>query len=333
MNLVAEAAKALGTERACAVLSVPRASFYRWRHPMVKITRAHCPPLKLSAGENEAVIQMLYSERFVDSAPRTIVSQLLDEGIYLCSASTLYRRLQAHDALKERRQRVTFKTYQKPELLATAPNQVYSWDITKLKGPQKWSYFHLYVIMDIYSRYVVGWLVADRESSDLADALIAATCERQNIQPGQLTLHADRGPSMTSKQVAHLLADLGVTKTHNRPYTSNDNPYSESQFKTLKYCPAFPKTFGCLEDARSFCRQFFTWYNEQHHHSGIAYLTPKSLHYGQAEAVLAQRHAVLLAASVRHPARFKHQQPIVGRIPEAVWINKPGVGATLCASA
>ena len=235
----------------------------------------------------------------------------------------MYRILADENELKERRRQRKKGNYQKPELLATAPNQVWSWDITKLLGPRKWSYFYLYVILDIFSRYVVGWMLADRESAELAKRLILTSCKQQAILDGQLTLHADRGASMKSKPVAFLLADLGVTKTHSRPYTSDDNPFSESQFKTLKYCPQFPERFGCIEDARAFCRAFFRWYNNEHRHSGINRLTPNALHHGYAKKVLEKRNQVLFKAFERHPERFKNKAPTAGDIPSAVWINKP----------
>ena len=213
--------------------------------------------------------------------------------------------------------------YRKPELLAKRPNEVWSWDITKLLGPVKWSYFHLYVVLDIFSRYVVGWMVAPHESSTLAERLISETCEKQEVKTGQLTIHADRGSSMRSKPVAFLLADLGVTKTHSRPHTSNDNPYSESQFKTLKYRPAFPERFGSIEDARAFCRSFFNWYNREHHHTGIGLLTPEVVHHGRAKNVIKARDEVLLAAYETQPERFVKKQPEATRLPEAVWINPP----------
>jgi putative transposase len=235
----------------------------------------------------------------------------------------MYRILDKHNELKERRKQVSRPYYEKPELLAAAPNQVWSWDITKLKGPVKWTYFYLYVILDIFSRYVVGWMVTYRERSALAKRLIEETCHKQDISQDQLTIHADRGSSMTSKAVAHLLADLGVTKTHSRPYVSNDNPYSESQFKTLKYCPEFPERFGSIQDARNFCCPFFTWYNTEHKHSGIGLMTPEQVHYGQAPQVLARRSQVLKAAFKQHPARFKGKLPRPLELPKAAWINKP----------
>lgn len=259
----------------------------------------------------------------MDKAPAEVYATLLDEGTYLCSIRTMYRILESAHEVRERRRHTQHPVYAKPELLATGPNQVWSWDITKLHGPGKWNHYHLYVIMDIYSRYVVGWMVADRESAILAERLISDTLQKQQIQPGQLVIHADRGASMRSKPVALLLADMGVTKTHSRPHSSNDNPYSEAQFKTLKYRPDFPDRFGSLEDARLFCRGFFRWYNQQHHHTGIALLTPEVVHYGQADQVIQKRAEVLTAAYHDHPDRFVRKAPAPTSLPAAAWINRP----------
>ena len=243
---------------------------------------------------------------------------------YLCSPRTMYRFLAAeHGSVKERRRQVQRPTYSKPELLATTPNQVWSWDITKLKGPAKWTCFYLYVIMDIFSRYVVGWMVAHREQKALAKRLIKQSCLKQEIEPGQLTLHADRGSSMKSNVVAQLLADLGVTKTHSRPHVSNDNPYSESQFRTLKYCPQFPQRFSSIQDCRAFCQDFFSWYNKEHRHSGIALMTPEQVHYGMADEISHRRASVLASAFEKHPNRFKNKIPVPDTLPKAVWINPP----------
>jgi putative transposase len=236
----------------------------------------------------------------------------------------MYRILtDEHGDVKERRRHVQHPNYTKPELLATAPNQVWSWDITKLKGPVKWTYFYLYVILDIFSRYVVGWMVAHREQDGLAKRLIEETCLNQGIQPGQLIIHADRGSSMRSNAVAHLLSDLGITKSHSRPHVSDDNPYSEAQFKTLKYCPAFPDRFGSIQDSRCFCQEFFSWYNKDHYHSSIGLMTPEWVHYGMAEDVFGRRSTVLAKAYEKHPKRFKGKMPKPPALPEAVWINKP----------
>jgi len=235
----------------------------------------------------------------------------------------MYRLLHENDEVRERRNQRRHREYWKPELLAEAPNQVWSWDITKLKGPAKWTYYYLYVILDIFSRYCVGWRAAYRESAQLAEKLIADSCLKQGIEKGQLTIHADRGSSMKSKTVALLLPDLGVLKTHSRPHVSNDNPYSEAQFKTLKYCPAFPGRFGSIEESRDFCREFFNWYNSEHRHTGLGLLTPETIHYGKAEEVISKRNGVLLEAYLRHPERFKMIIPEAPKLPERVWINRP----------
>jgi putative transposase len=326
-----DAAATLGTHvgmaRACQSLGMARATLYRQRArtlaPATEAPARPAPPLKLSATERQGALDLLHSQRFVDASPYTLHATLLEEGQYPCSVRTLYRILAAEDQLRERRRVRQHPHYAKPELLATGPNQLWSWDITKLKGPAKWTYFYLYVILDVFSRCVVGWMVASRESAALAEQFIAATCTKQVIAPGQLTLHADRGSSMKSKPVALLLADLGVTKSHSRPYTSDDNPFSEAQFKTLKYRPDFPERFGCLEDARAHCWTFFHWYNQNHRHSGIAFLTPADLHQGRAEAVLEIRAQTLTAAFAANPARFKGRHPLPQRPPTAVWINPP----------
>jgi putative transposase len=274
-------------------------------------------------GERESVLGVLNSERFLDQAPGEVYATLLDEGRYLCSERTMYRILAAHQQVRERRDQLRHPCYQAPELIASRSNEVWSWDITKLLGPAKWTYFYLYVILDIFSRYVVGWMLAHRESAELAKKLIEQTLERHNIEPGTLTVHADRGAPMTSKVVAFFLAGLGVTKTHSRPYVSNDNPYSESQFKTMKYRPEFPERFGCYQDAHRFLAEFFPWYNHQHHHSGLAYLTPHEVHYGLAEKRWEQRAGVLQVAYEKNPQRFVHGLPKPALLPTAAWINKP----------
>lgn len=325
MNAVASLSKTVGKKTACEALAVPRATFYRHLDRKGK-AGCHCrpaPPLALSPEERQAVLDVAHEKRFWDATPYQIYATLLDEGRYLASIRTFYRVLSTNQEVRERRKQVSRPRYQKPELLATGPNEVWSWDITKLKGPVKWSYFHLYVIIDIFSRYVVGWMVAHRESATLAKRLIGETCEKQRITREQLTLHADRGSSMKSKLVAHLLADLGVTKTHSRPHVSNDNPYSESQFKTLKYSPGFPERFGSIQDARTFCHGFFNWYNTVHKHSGIGFMTPEQVHYGMAQNIQAQRRAVLESAFKEHEKRFKGKVPKPFPLPEAAWINKP----------
>lgn len=324
MQVTQELGHSIGNlKEACEALNVPKASFYRALQANSKPGKKRLPPLSLSQVEEQEILDILHSERFQDKAPYEIYANLLDEGKYICSIRSMYRVLEKHKEIKERRKHVSRKAYKKPELLATAPNQVWSWDITKLKGPAKWSYFYLYVILDIFSRYVVGWMVADRESSSLAKQLIQESCEKQGIVEEQLTLHADRGPSMKSKTIAQLLADLGITKTHNRPYTSNDNPYSESQFKTLKYHPIFPDCFGSLQDARAFCQIFFTWYNIEHIHTGISLLTPEQVHYGMDKEIIERRNRVLEEAFYNNPKRFKNHKPTHPEPPKAVWINKP----------
>ncbi len=318
-----ELAQAVGPARACRALGVARASLYRQRRTPAPPPRPRPSPARaLTAPERQAVLDLLHSERFVDQAPAEVYATLLDEGTYHCSSRTMYRLLAEAQEVRERRNQLRHVA-PKPELLATGPNQVWSWDITKLLGPVKWTSFSLYVILDIFSRYVVGWMVARQESTALAERLISATCEKQAIAPGQLLIHADRGPSMTSKPVALLLADLGVTRTHSRPHVSNDNPYSEAHFKTLKYRPEFPERFGLIEEARAFCQDFFTWYNTEHHHSGIGLLTPEVVHYGWSAHVLAQRGQVLASAYAAHPERFVHKPPTPPAVPSAVWINRP----------
>jgi putative transposase len=318
-------AKSIGVSAACQVLTVARSSLYR-RRPKAEVypkPERHPSPRALQPAEKEAVRQELNSERFVDQAPREVYACLMDEGKYLCSWRTMYRILDENQEVRERRDQLRHPNYVKPELLATKANQLWSWDITKLLGPAKWTYYYLYNILDVFSRYSVGWLIAERESASLAEALIAATCVRQGILAGQLTIHADRGSSMTSKPVAFLMADLGVTKTHSRPQVSNDNPYSEAQFKTLKYRPDYPERFGCLADARSWAGEFFHWYNHEHHHSGIGLLTPADVHFGRAAQVQEKRQQVLQMAYARHPERFVHGLPQPLQLPEAVWINPP----------
>lgn len=324
MNLAAEElAKTIGVQAACAALDVPRSTLYRSRQPIREKSIRSVSPRALSATEKEAVRSELNSERFQDLAPREIYATLLDEGRYLCSWRSMYRILVENEEVRERRNQLRHPNYTKPELLATGPNQLWSWDITKLLGPSKWTYYHLYTIIDVYSRYVVGWLIAERESAALAQELISETCVRQGIKPGQLTIHADRGTSMTSKSVAFLMADLGVTKTHSRPHVSNDNPYSESQFKTMKYQPDYPSNFGSQVDARTWAQPFFDWYNNDHHHSGVALLTPSDVHYHRAEAVLQKRQEVLQKAYEKSPQRFVKGLPVPEQLAEAVWINPP----------
>ena len=331
MSLIQQHRKQLGTLSLCRALEVPRASFYRQQikntSTALVVTRKR-PEHALSDSERQTVLTTLHEPRFVDLAPTQVYAQLLEEGRYLCSIRTMYRLLAANHEVRERRAVASHVVYAKPELLATRPNEVWSWDITKLKGPVKWTYFYLYVILDIFSRYVVGWLLARRESAALAKRLIVETCEKQQVDRDQLTLHSDRGPSMKSKTVAQLLGDLGVTKSHSRPHVSNDNPFSEAQFMTLKYRSDFPSCFGSFEDGLSLCRTFFDWYNLDHRHSGIGMLTPAMVHYGQAESVLAGRQSVMAVAYAAHPERFVRGAPRVRRLPAAVWINPPTEATT-----
>jgi putative transposase len=323
---VEELTPVVGTRPACRALGASPATIYRRRTPPPpRPPRPRGAPARsLSDAEREAVLGELHSERFADSSPAQVWATLLDEGRYLASQRTMYRLLASeHGGVRERRAQLEHPAYAAPELLAQAPNEVYSWDITKLKGPAKWTYYYLYVILDVYSRYAVGWTVQHRESSQVARDLIAQTCQQQNIQPGQLTVHADRGSSMTSKPVAFLLADLGVTKTHNRPYTSTDNPYSEAQFKTLKYRPGFPARFDTIEHARAFCREFFDYYNHHHRHSALGLMTPATVHHGRAEQLRADRARVLAAAYAARPERFVARPPVPPALPTAAWINKP----------
>ncbi len=326
---VAELAQTVGVRAACDLLTVPKSSFY-YQQKAASAENGTSqkirpkPPRTLSEDEREQVRILLNSERFCDKSPYEVWATLMDDQhLYLCSVRTMYRILTEHDEVKERRRGHQRREYKKPELLATGPNQVWSWDITKLKGPATWSYFYLYVIIDIYSRYVVGWMVAEAENSTLAHELISTTCERQEIEQGQLTLHSDRGSPMKSKTVAQLLCALGVLKSHSRPSVSDDNPYSEAQFKTLKYHPNFPERFGCIQDARSFCREFFEWYNNDHHHTAICLLTPHDLHSGRANEVMEQRKQVLSRTYEAHPERFVSGPPSAGDVPQAVWINPP----------
>ena len=316
----------VGTRPACRALGASPATIYRRRRPPAPRPRLarRAPARALSEGEREAVLAELHSERFVDASPAQVWATLLDEGRYLASQRTMYRLLAArHGGVRERRDQLTHPPYARPELLATAPNQVWSWDISKLKGPEKWTCFYLYVILDVFSRYTVGWTVQYREHTELAKALIGQAVDQQQIQPGQLTVHADRGTAMKSKPLAFMLADLGVLKTHSRPYTSTDNPYSEAHFKTLKYRPEFPDRFQNIEQARTFCRSFFDWYNHAHRHSGIGLMTPAAVHHGQARELHAERQRVLEAAYAATPERFVRRPPTPPELRTAAWINKP----------
>jgi putative transposase len=312
---------------ACSALNVPRSTLYRSHAPQPGAT-AHATPQPaqrraLSADEKATVRTTLNSARFQDCAPREVYAALLEDDTYLCSVPTMYRILRQNDEVRERRDQLRHPAYAKPELLATAPNQVWTWDITKLLGPAKWTYYYLYVVLDLFSRKVVGWMIAGREAAELAEQLVAETCVREGIPPDQLTLHADRGSAMIAKSLALLLTDLGVRDSHSRPHVSNDNPYSEAQFKTLKYHPTFPSFFGSLADARAWAQTFFTWYNDEHHHTGLGLLTPSVVHAGQASQVQARRQTALQAAYAAHPERFVRGRPVPPALPTAAWINPP----------
>jgi putative transposase len=314
------------TSALCASVGVSRASFYRRRvgdRPAGERRPRPAPPRSLAPAERQAVLDVLHSERFVDQSPAEVHATLLEEQTYLCSTRTMYRILADSGEVRERRDQARHPAYAKPELVATAPNQIWSWDITKLKGPVAYVYFSLYVILDLFSRYVVGWMIAAHESAKLAERLIAATCDKQSIRPNQLTVHADRGAPMRSKLVADLFVDLGIAASHSRPRVSNDNPFSEAQFRTFKYRPEFPDRFGSTEQARPICRTLFDWYNNVHHHSGLRYLTPANVHYGRAATILAARHQTRLAAYAAHPERFVQGPPRLETLPAAVWINPP----------
>jgi putative transposase len=326
-DAITELAPLVGVRDACTAVGRPQANHYR-RHrqspaPQRPKRERKPQPRALTSVERAEVRSVLNSSEHVDKAPASVYHELLDRGVYLASVSTMYRILREHDEVRERRRQAVHPARVKPELVATAPNSVWSWDITKLLGPAKWTYYYLYVIIDIYSRYAVGWLLAERESAALAEKLLADTITKHGIDRDTLSVHADNGSSMASKPVAFLLADLGVTKTHSRPRTSNDNPYSEAQFKTLKYRPDFPDRFGSLADARAFCQQFFTWYNTVHYHSGIGYHHPIDVHYGRADTVRAGRAEVLTDAYTRNPERFVRKHPEPPALPTTVWINKP----------
>lgn len=331
METALEVAPLVGLAPACRALGVSRATLYRHHRPPARPGQAvpverpprPRPALALSDAERAAVREVLHSERFLDAAPAEVYATLLDEGTYLASERTMYRILAEHDEVRERRAQARHPAYAAPELLASRPNELWSWDITKLRGPSRGIWFHLYVLLDVFSRYVPGWLVATRESAALADRLIAETVAREGVGRDTLTLHADRGSSMRSKEVSQLLADLGVGRSHSRPHVSNDNPYSESQFKTLKYRHDFPERFGSIEDARAFLGPFFGWYNGDHRHVGIGLLTPEMVYRGRGEEVRAARQVVLDAAHAAHPERFVRKRPEPPALPTAVWINPP----------
>lgn len=320
---MSELSEKIGVKAACEVLNVPRSRIYRDRQPKVAAAARPSPVHALSAEERALVRETLNSERFMDAPPRQVYASLLDEGRYLCHWRTMYRILAAHDEVRERRLIRRHPSYKKPELLATAPNQVWSWDITWLRGPHKLEKYPLYTVLDIFSRYVVGWMLADVESSELASHLIAETARKQGILPETLTLHADNGSPMTGKPLSQLLVNLGIAGSHSRPHTSNDNPFSEAQFKTMKYQPDYPDRFGSKIEAHQWVQTFLNWYNNEHYHSGLNLMTPASVHYGTAAAVQQQRQVVMAAAYQAHPARFAGGLPHVKGVPNAVWINPP----------
>ena len=331
MQTVTELGPRLGIAPTCAALEVPRATYYRQQQPHPAPRPRPTPARALPAEERQVVLDVLHEPRFVDLAPAEIYATLLDENRYLCSERTFYRVLDSNAEVRERRDQLRHPHYTAPQLLATRPNELWSWDITKLLGPTKWTYFYLYVLLDVFSRYVVGWMLAHREAATLAEQLIAESCERQSIAPGQLTVHADRGAAMISKPVALLLSDLGVIKSHSRPHVSNDNPFSESQFKTMKYRPDFPERFGSIEHGRGHCGDFFPWYNTEHHHVGLGLFTPHDVHHGLAAVKREQRALVLAEAFARHPERFPNGQPQPKAVPTGVWINPPARGVGIAA--
>jgi putative transposase len=331
MQAVAELAQKTGMVAACRSLNIPRSSLYRVRQaeqspePVEPASQRQRPqPVRALSDEEKAQVRtVLNSERFVDQSPREVYATLLDEGIYLCHWRTMYRVLDEHQEVRERRNQLQHPVYAKPELLATARNQLWSWDITKLRGPVTWTYYYLYVMLDVFSRYVVAWMLAERESAALATELTAAACANQGIEPGQLTIHADRGSPMVAKTMSLLMSDLGVSQSHSRPHVSDDNPYSEAQFRTLKYRPDYPDRFGSLMDARAWCERFFAWYNQDHHHTSLHLLTPADVHYGRADEKLVQRQQVRQHAYAAHPERFVKGVPTTPTLAQAVWINPP----------
>ena len=326
MNAVEELSSWVGVKQACEHLAIPRSSVYRRRRrrfSSLPVGALRSSARRLKDEEKSLILACLHEERFQDCSPAQVYASLLDDGQYHCSIRTMYRLLEAEGENRERRDQLIHPPYRKPELLATAPNQLWSWDITKLRGPVKWSFYYLYVILDVFSRYVTGWMIAYRETAGLAKQLIEHSCEKQQIAAGQLTIHADRGSSMTSKSLALLLADLGVVKTHSRPHVSDDNPFSEAHFKTMKYRPDYPDRFGSIQDARGFCQEFFHWYNHRHHHSALQLLTPAAVHYQLAAPLILQRQAVLDRAYQKHPERFVRRPPQHPSLPDAVWINPP----------
>ncbi len=324
MNAALQLGARHGVSSTCTALDVPRSSYYRRRERLIgPRPRRPAPPRRVPDSERKVVLDVLHEPRFVDLAVPQVHATLLEEGRYLCSARTMYRILDENGEVRERRDQLRHPHYEAPQLLATGPKEIWSWDITKLLGPSKWLYYYLYVLLDIYSRYVVGWMLAEGESGTLATKLIAEACRREGIEPGQLTIHSDRGGPMRSKPLVGLLSKLDIARTHSRPHVSNDNPFSEAHFKTLKYRPEFPDRFGSYQHAHDVCSTLFPWYNHEHHHSGLVWLTPADVHLGRAPAILERRGQTLVAAFAAHPERFPHGPPSVPSLPSAVWINPP----------
>lgn len=326
MSVAVDLAHEVPERTLCVAAGISRSTLRRRRHGVpdrLVTTSARRSIRALNEAEQAEVLAVMHSDRFADRAPATIVATLLDEGTYLCSASTMYRLLRANDEVRERRRIARHPDYCKPELLATAPRQVFSWDITKLRGPNKGEWFSLLVMIDIFSRFVVGWMLVRRANAELAKHFIEQTLQREGIEPGQAVVHADRGAEMTAKPVCELLDNLGVVRSHSRPHVSDDNPFSESQFRTLKYHPEFPDRFGSFQHAHDHLDVFFPWYNQEHRHSGIAMLTPAMVHHGQADRVLTARHGVMQKAYLAKPERFIGGAPKPITLPSAVWINPP----------
>jgi len=327
VNAVVELRPRVPIAPLCAALGVSRATVHRRLRPRSPTPPRPTPARALGAGEKQRIVDVLCSERFVDRSPAEVVHTLLDEDEYLASERTMYRVLAERAEVRERRNQLSHPRHTRPELVATAPNEVWSWDTTKLRTTVKWSYFYLYVALDLFSRYVVGWMIARHESAALAKVLIEESVTKHGVEPGTLVLHSDRGSPMTSKTLAQLLADLEVARSFSRPHTSNDNPFSESQLRTAKYHPSFPGRFASIDEALGWGRSFFPWYNDEHRHSGIAFLTPADVHFGRADAVLDRRHATRLAAYAEHPERFPHGPPKRQELPPATYINPPECGS------
>jgi putative transposase len=323
MQLVHDLGSQHGVAPTCSALGVSRATYYRGRSPRAERAPRPTPPRALTAAEQQSVLDALHAPRFVDLSPAEVHATLLDESVYLCSPRSMYRILAKNQEIKERRGVARHPKYAAPELLATRPNELWSWDITRLLGPAKWTYYYLYVILDVFSRYVVGWMVAERESASLSRKLLLETLDRQGIEPGMLTAHMDNGSPMRAKLFVQFLADMGVVESHSRPHVSNDNPYSEAQFKTLKYRPEFPDRCSSLDHAVSACGDLLQWYNNEHHHAGLGFLTPHDVHYGLADAKIVARQLTMQRAHAAHPERFLRGAPKVAQPPKEVWINKP----------